>query len=243
MNSATINTTGDITTRNVLGNGADFSRLQATELNIYNTLSSGTFGSLQASINNAGLLTCKGVNAGSSLIQTTSGVQATYTDILGIVYNKGISVRDSTYTIEEASITNAGLLTCRNIDISQIIYSRGVEVRNPLNVTIASIVNTGWITCKNTDISETMYSRGIEIRNPLNTASLTVDTNGTINTSGNINCALIDVTSNVYCRYLAVRDVGNTLDILKLNQNGTINANIVMSTTGEIHGRRFHLSR
>jgi hypothetical protein len=117
--NSTINTgTGDITTRNVLGNGADFSRLQATELNIYNTLTSGTFGTLHASISNAGLLTCKGINAGSSLIQTT----------------------------------------------------------------------------------------------------------------GNINCALIDVASTVYCRYLAVRDVGNTFDIIKLNQNGTIDCNIVKTT-------------
>jgi hypothetical protein len=146
-------------TGDVLGNGADFSRLQTIELNIFNTLSAGVFGTLQASINNAGLLTCKGVNAGSSIIQTLSGVNCQYTDISGI-----------------------------------------------------------------------MYSRGIEIRNALNTASLTVNTNGNLNTSGNINCAIIDVGNTVYCRYLGVRDVGNTFDIIKLNQNGTINANIVSST-------------
>jgi hypothetical protein len=73
---STINTgTGDITTRNVLGNGADFSRLQATELNIFNTLTAGVFGTLLASITNAGALTCKGVDSGSSLIKTTGNVE------------------------------------------------------------------------------------------------------------------------------------------------------------------------
>jgi hypothetical protein len=67
----TVSATGD-----VLGNGCDFVRFQSTGLNIYNTLTAGVFGTLQASITNAGALTCKGVDSGSSLIKTTGNVEA-----------------------------------------------------------------------------------------------------------------------------------------------------------------------
>jgi hypothetical protein len=117
-----------------------------------------------------------------------------------------------------ASIDTAGLLTCKNIDTTQQIYSRGIEVRDPLNATIASIVNTGWITCKNTDIAQTMYSRGIEIRNPINVASLTVDTNGKINTPGQIK-----TTGEVRCRDFTVENASSTATV-SITPDGDITA-------------------
>jgi hypothetical protein len=66
----TVSPSGD-----VLGNGCDFVRFQSTGLNIFNTLTAGVFGTLQASITNAGALTCKGVDSGSSLIKTTGNVE------------------------------------------------------------------------------------------------------------------------------------------------------------------------
>ncbi len=187
LSTGTGNITGGILFINGIG-------VNGNNTDVLGNINLGT-GNLKCGVMISNSISTGAVNAGSSLIQTTGGLQSNYADILGIVYNKGIVVRDSTYTTE-----------------------------------MASIINTGWITCKNTDIAQTMYSRGIEIRNASNTASLTVDTNGNLNTPGNINCALIDVGNTVYCRYLAVRDVGNTLDIIKLNQNGTIDCNIVKTT-------------
>jgi hypothetical protein len=187
----TVSASGDI-----LGNGCDFSRLQTIELNIYNTLSGGTFGTLQASINNAGLLTCKGVNAGSSLIQTTSGIQATYTDILGVVYNKGIIVRDSTYTIEQASINNTGLLTCKGVNAGtgQIkttgeVRCRDFTVEDASSTATVSITTDGGIVARNINVAPLgspfpaayMFSTGT-----IGGTSLTVGT-------GNITGGLADI--------------------------------------------------
>ena len=185
-------------TGDVLGNGADFSRLQTIELNIFNTLSAGVFGTLQASINNAGLLTCKGVNAGSSIIQTLSGVNCQYTDISGIMYSRGIEIRNALNTASLTVNTNGNLNTpgninCALIDVGNTVYCRYLGVRDVGNtLDIIKLNQNGTIDCnivKSTFVQCPFYES-----NPTDSGSIDI---GIFNTTGNINIAQNNTTGNI----------------------------------------------
>ena len=112
--------------------------------------------------------------------------------------------------MNSATINTTGLITAGNIKINGAMNSATINTTGSINSGTGAITG-GLITGSSFSTTGAMNS-------------------ATINTTGNINCSLIDVVSTVYCRYLAVRDVGNTLDVIKLNQNGTINATTVIST-------------
>ncbi len=77
-----------------------------------------------------------------------------------------------------------------------------------------------------------MYSRGIEIRNPLNVASLTVDTNGKINTPGQIK-----TTGEVRCRDFTVENASSTATVSITSDGGIVAQNINVAPLGSNSSR------
>ena len=195
-----------------------------------NTLSCGNITS--------GTINSGAINANANLIETTGSLQSRGLSIRNVnnvevatiastgsliaksLQAKAFTIKD-TNDLDSATITSSGALVCTTIQNNNNTLNCG-------NITSGTI-NSGAINA-NANLIETtgnLQSRGLTIKNTSNADVATISNLGAIsslslNTLGNINCALIDVASTVYCRYLAVRDTLNTFDIIQLLQNGTI---------------------
>jgi hypothetical protein len=282
----TVNASGD-----VLGNSGDFSKLRATQLNIFNTLSAGVFETPQVSITNAGLLTCKGVDAGSGLIKTSGQIISTGGNVTcigvdagtgpittsgriistdGNVTCIGVNAGTGSITTSGRIISTGGNVTCIGVDAGTgPITTSGRIISTSGNVTCIGVdAGTGPITTSGRIISTSGNVTCIGVNagtGPITTSGRIISTGGNvtcigvdagtgrIKTTDWLDCANADISQTLYCRTLEIRNPTND-PIAKINTSGELTAtkliigpidtyfpycalsNIGISTTGLITG-------
>jgi phosphoheptose isomerase len=170
----------------VLGNGADFVRFQSTGLNIFNTLSSGVFGTLQASINNAGALSCKSItsnnntiSAGTGAISTTTLNSSTIGGVLDIGANQTTGALSIGNNAGRTGAINIATLTtgANSINIGNSASTQTININRPIRM-------PGFI-----------YSSGNEIGYTQNDATIFSTATGNPTLSGTIMKTTITTTN------------------------------------------------